>query len=61
MKPQQTKPEPNYEDLKKKNNPRNEPTGIFTGRCKRCGSKDLWDDNLTYGCNTCDAIYFPGP
>ncbi len=48
-----------YEELKRKNNPRNEPTGHFTGRCKKCGSKDLWDDNLTYGCNVCDAIYFP--
>ena len=39
-------------------NPRNEPTGHFTGRCMKCGSNDLWDDNLHYGCNNCGAIYF---
>jgi hypothetical protein len=38
------------------NNPRNEPTGHFTGRCSRCGSDDLWDDNLHYGCNSCRAF-----
>ena len=38
-------------------NPNNEPTGDFTGRCRKCGSGDLWDDNLTYGCNTCGAIF----
>jgi len=27
-----------------------------TGRCKRCGSNDLWDDNAHYGCNTCGAF-----
>lgn len=37
-------------------NPRNEPTGHFTGRCSRCGSNDLWDDNLHYGCNNCGAF-----
>lgn len=42
-----------------KTNPLNEPTGHFTGRCGKCGSKDLWDDNLTYGCNNCGAIYWP--
>jgi uncharacterized protein (DUF983 family) len=42
--------------LQRKNNPHNEPTGHFTGRCSRCGSKDLWDDNLAYGCNACGAI-----
>lgn len=36
-----------------KTNPNNEPTGHFTGRCGRCGSNDLWDDNLWYGCNNC--------
>lgn len=35
------------------NNPQNEPAGDFTGRCGKCGSKDLWDDNLVYGCNNC--------
>lgn len=38
------------------NNPKAEPMGHFTGRCKRCGSRDLWDDNLHYGCNTCGAF-----
>ena len=38
-------------------NPKNEPTGHFTGRCARCGSNDLWDDNLHYGCNNCGAFY----
>lgn len=44
------------EELKKKNNPNNQPTGHFTGRCYKCGSDDLWDDNLAYGCNCCGAI-----
>jgi hypothetical protein len=39
-----------------KNNPNGEPTGHFTGRCMRCGSSDLWDDNLAYGCNSCGAF-----
>ena len=38
------------------NNPDGEPSGDFTGRCSRCGSLDLWDDNLAYGCNCCHAI-----
>ena len=42
-------------DEMRKNNPRNEPTGHFTGRCSRCGSNNLWDDNLHYGCNSCGA------
>ena len=42
--------------LKKRNNPFNEPAGDFTGRCRHCGSKNLWDDNLAYGCNCCGAI-----
>lgn len=37
-------------------NPDNEPTGHFTGRCKKCGSRNLWDDNLAYGCNDCGAF-----
>jgi hypothetical protein len=37
-------------------NPNNEPTGHYTGRCHKCGSKDLWDDNLAYGCNSCGAF-----
>lgn len=39
-----------------RNNPKKEPVGHFTGRCARCGSKDLWDDNLAYGCNNCGAL-----
>ena len=39
------------------NNPNNEPVGHFTGRCKECGSNDLWDDNLSYGCNKCGAMW----
>jgi hypothetical protein len=35
---------------------RPKPRGHFTGRCKRCGSSNLWDDNLAYGCNSCGAI-----
>lgn len=38
-------------------NPHNEPSGPFTGRCQRCGSDDLWDDNSYYGCNNCGAVY----
>lgn len=45
-----------FESLKQKNNPNNEPTGHFTGRCSKCGSNDLWDDNMHYGCNTCGAF-----
>jgi hypothetical protein len=43
--------------LRDQNNPYGEPTGDFTGRCKECGSKDLWEDGLTYGCDCCGAIY----
>lgn len=39
------------------NNPNNELTGPYTGRCKKCGSNDLWDDNMAFGCNKCDYIY----
>ncbi len=37
-------------------NPNNEPTGHYTGRCKHCGSNNLWDDNLAYGCRDCGAL-----
>ncbi len=37
-------------------NPKDEPTGHYTGRCENCGSNDLWDDNLHYGCNNCGAF-----
>ena len=33
------------------------PKGDFTGRCGKCGSSDLWEDNLTYGCNSCGEIF----
>ena len=49
---------PSTEELRLKNNPKNEITGNYTGRCDGCGSKDLWDDNLTYGCNDCKAVYY---
>lgn len=39
------------------NNPNNEPTGHYTGRCGQCGSNDLWTDGLTYGCNSCHFVY----
>ena len=44
------------DQLRLRNNPNNEPVGIFTGRCKCCGSNDLWDDNMAYGCNCCGAL-----
>jgi uncharacterized protein (DUF983 family) len=50
---------PTQEELaekRRKNNPHNESTGPFTGRCPLCGSNDLWDDNLAYGCNDCGAF-----
>lgn len=42
--------------LRKMNNPEQKPVGDYTGRCARCGSSNLWDDNLAYGCNSCGAI-----
>jgi hypothetical protein len=42
--------------LRRQNNPNNEPTGQFTGRCPHCGSNNLWDDNLAYGCKSCGAM-----
>ena len=45
------------EAMRSSNNPQGEPTGHFTGRCIRCGSKDLWDDNLAYGCNSCGGFW----
>ncbi len=42
-----------YGEVMKKNNPKDEPVGDFTGRCARCGSKSLWDDNTAYGCKDC--------
>lgn len=48
--------EEELQELKRRNNPQNEPTGHYTGRCRHCGSTDLWDDNLHYGCNGCRAV-----
>lgn len=31
--------------------------GHFTGRCMKCGSSNLWQDNLAYGCNACGAFW----
>lgn len=45
------------EALRPITNPKNEPTGHFTGRCMRCGSSDLWDDNTAYGCNRCGGFW----
>lgn len=42
--------------LRRRNNPSGEPVGHYTGRCAHCGSRDLWDDNLAYGCNSCGAM-----
>lgn len=42
--------------LRQTNNPDNLPTGHYTGRCSHCGSKDLWDDHLAYGCNSCGRL-----
>lgn len=47
---------PRLDQLRAQNNPQGEPVGAFTGRCAHCGSQDLWDDNLAYGCHTCGAI-----
>lgn len=46
--------------LRATNNPNNEPTGHFTGRCARCASKDLWHDMTAYGCNCCGAFFATG-
>lgn len=45
------------EALRPTNNPTGEPTGHFTGRCGRCASTALWDDNSAYGCNTCGEFW----
>jgi hypothetical protein len=42
--------------MRRLNNPRNEPVGHHTGRCAHCGSSNLWDDNLAYGCSSCGAM-----
>ena len=42
--------------LRRRNNPNDDPVGPYTGRCHHCGSNNLWDDNLAYGCNVCHAL-----
>ena len=43
-------------EMRIQNNPQEFPVGDHTGRCAYCGSDDLWDDNLAYGCNCCDVF-----
>lgn len=31
--------------------------GHYTGRCGKCGSSNLWDDNLSYGCNDYGRVW----
>jgi hypothetical protein len=50
-------PDDDLDYKRRQNNPRREPTGDYTGRCMNCGSKNLWTDNLSYGCHDCKAIY----
>jgi len=38
-------------------NPNNEPYGAYTGRCSRCQSDNLWDDQSAYDCNNCGAVF----
>ncbi len=42
--------------MRKQNNPQGLPVGHHTGRCAYCGSNNLWDDNLAYGCNSCGVL-----
>ena len=42
--------------MRLRNNPKKKEVGHFTGRCGQCGSRDLFDDNLAYGCNGCGSI-----
>jgi DNA-directed RNA polymerase subunit RPC12/RpoP len=46
--------------MRSANNPHDQPTGDHTGRCMACGSRNLWTDNLTYGCSDCGEIYVRG-
>jgi hypothetical protein len=56
LQPKLPKDRNELEALRRRNNPAGEPVGNFTGRCAHCGSNDLWDDNLAYGCNFCHAL-----
>lgn len=51
-----TKQRDERDERNRQNNPNNEPTGHYTGRCSKCGSSNLWTDNLHYGCNSCGAF-----
>lgn len=48
------------EQLRRQENPQDERTGHYTGRCAQCGSTNLWDDCTAYGCNACGAIFMVG-
>jgi hypothetical protein len=56
FKPRLPDNEEELRQLRRRNNPNGEPVGDHTGRCAHCGSDDLWDDNLAYGCNRCKAM-----
>lgn len=47
-------------ELRAKNNPHNEKTGPFTGRCEHCGSSDLWETPYGYGCTCCGTLLHQG-
>jgi hypothetical protein len=56
IKPELPNDERELAGLRRQNNPNGEPVGHYTGRCAHCGSSDMWDDNLAYGCNCCGAL-----
>lgn len=37
------------------NNPKRKPVGHYTGRCAKCHSTNLGEDNLVYWCKDCGA------
>ena len=53
---QRIKYQQNNHPERMRNNPDAKPCGHYTGRCSQCGSSNLWDDNLHYGCNSCGAL-----
>lgn len=44
-------------ETRRRNNPNGEPVGHYIGRCMKCESRDLWDDDTAYGCNSCGAWF----
>jgi hypothetical protein len=46
--------------MQRKNNPARLPVGDLTGRCRHCGSQDIWDDCTAYGCNQCGSFNLVG-